>query len=75
MNGLLRSILWALVCFVTAVAPLSAHAQAWPAKPLRLIAPFAPGGGADFMARLTGQPLSIALGQPVVVENRVGASN
>ena len=74
MKLLLHRIVTTLGLLVTATAPLSAHAQAWPAKPLRLIAPFAPGGGADFMARLTGQPLSIALGQPVVVENRVGAS-
>ena len=49
-------------------------AQAFPNKPIRLIAPFAPGGALDLIARGVGQKLSEIEGQPVVVENRAGAS-
>ncbi|RJF91943.1 Bug family tripartite tricarboxylate transporter substrate binding protein [Noviherbaspirillum saxi] len=53
------------------VAPASA--QNYPSKPIKLIAPFAPGGVADVMARLVGDKLSKSLGTPVIVENRPGA--
>ena len=50
-----------------------AWAQAYPARPVRLIAPFPPGGVVDLYARLVGQWLSEHLGQPFVIENRAGA--
>ncbi|OJU37059.1 MAG: hypothetical protein BGN99_12675 [Alphaproteobacteria bacterium 65-37] len=55
------------------LAPRGAFAQAWPARPLRLIAPFAPGGGSDFTSRLIAEKLTARLGQTMIVENKPGA--
>src|SRR3982751_7103002 len=53
---------------------LAAHAQEWPAKPVRFIVPSSPGGGTDIYARILAQGLGDALKQQFIVDNRPGAS-
>jgi tripartite-type tricarboxylate transporter receptor subunit TctC len=57
-----------------ALLALPARAQGWPARPIRLVVPFAAGGGADVMGRLLAERLEAALGATITVENRPGAS-
>lgn len=66
------AVLMAALCAASAFA--QGAAQSYPNKPIRLIVPVAPGGGTDFTARLIGQKLNEAWGQPVIVDNRPGAA-
>src|SRR5262245_13825243 len=61
-----------LFFLLVAAVPLPAACQAYPAKPLRMVVPYPPGGASDLLARLIGQKLSERVGQPVVVETRAG---
>lgn len=65
--------LGAMSALTSALLARSAHTQAWPARHVRIIVPFVPGGATDVIARVMGNRLSEAWGQQVVVENRGGA--
>src|SRR5215475_10814148 len=58
----------------TLIATAAQAQTAWPSKPIRLIAPFPPASTSDVIGRVFGQKMSQRLGQPVVIDNRVGAS-
>jgi tripartite-type tricarboxylate transporter receptor subunit TctC len=65
------AFLWAALCGLTMAS--GAAAQAWPAKPVKLIVPFTAGSATDILARSFGQKLSELWGQPVIIENHPGA--
>lgn len=62
------------VSALLALAPLAAHAQAWPNKPLRWVVAYPAGGGSDFLARQLAPQLGKQLGQTIVIDNRPGAA-
>jgi tripartite-type tricarboxylate transporter receptor subunit TctC len=71
---LTRRGLFAVSAAALLAGTLEVAAQEWPQRPIRLIVPFGPGGGADIIGRIIGQALQEKLGQPVVIDNRPGAA-
>jgi tripartite-type tricarboxylate transporter receptor subunit TctC len=71
MKKLLAACLLALPALA---ATSAAHAQAFPAKPIRWLVPYPAGGGSDFLARTIGQAVSQQTGQPVIIENKAGGN-
>src|SRR3954471_17991100 len=71
MRNLVRAAGAWLLCLAAALAQAQG---AYPSKPIRFIAPFPPGGSSDVLCRVLGQKLSEFTGQPVVIENKAGAS-
>ena len=69
-----RNVLYAVAASLLAIVAGAAHAQTWPTKPITLVVTYPAGGGADTMARLIAPKLGEALGQPVIIENKPGAS-
>jgi tripartite-type tricarboxylate transporter receptor subunit TctC len=61
-------------CIAVVGTCASSSAQEWPARPIRIIVGFGPGGGADIVGRIVGQALQERLGQPVVIENKPGSA-
>ncbi len=70
----IRNLLLAAIAGLFMAIPVEAGAQAWPTRPIRMIVPFPPGPALDLVARLVGNKLNEALGQPIIIENRSGAN-
>src|SRR6266702_7417175 len=75
MTTILRRSKTCAIALAALAASLAWGQSDYPSKPVKIIVPYAAGGGADLLARLVGQQLSQRLNQPVVVENQGGGSN
>ena len=73
-TALTALLLGASVAAIVAAPVAHAQAQAWPAKPIKIIVPFGPGGSGDLMARAFAQYLEAQVKQPVVIDNKPGAN-
>ncbi len=70
----MRPIIRLAAAALALLIPAAAFAQAWPTRPIKILVGFAPGGGTDVVARVIAQKLQESLGQPVIVENKPGAT-
>ena len=76
MRDAMRAGALVVVTAVTFALPVAAQpiaSRGYPARPIRVVVPFTPGGGADTVARIVGQKMSEGFGQQLVIDNRVGA--
>ena len=73
-SGMLRHFVHAILTVLSGALALAASAQSYPAKPIHLVVGYTSGGPTDVTARMVAQKLAEHLGQPVIVENRAGAS-
>ncbi|SFL60353.1 Tripartite-type tricarboxylate transporter, receptor component TctC [Bradyrhizobium sp. NFR13] len=74
MKSFVRAVSVIAVMAACAGSAGMAQAQSWPNRPIRMVVPYTPGGYTDLMARLVSEKMAIALGQPIVIENKPGAN-
>lgn len=69
---MMRIFVFVLICFAS--IPATRAADSFPARPLRIVVPFPPGGPNDVLSRILGAKLMVSLGKPVIIDNRSGAN-
>src|SRR5574337_1802351 len=70
----MRTLIATTLTLAALLAPAAHAADPWPTKPIKLVVPYTPGGLTDVLARVVGQKAGATLGQPIIVENKPGAS-
>src|SRR5258708_3094322 len=74
IGGFARGAVWLLLAAGCVLPSAAAGAQTYPNRPIKMIVPFTPGTSMDIVARTVGEKMNLRLGQPVVVDNRPGAT-
>lgn len=74
MNGYQFIKTWLASSIAALCLATSAQAENYPSRPIKIVVPFAPGGSTDIIARMLGQRMSVSMGQPVIIENKPGAT-
>src|SRR5258706_7972493 len=73
LESLMKDVARLALSLIASLAAGASPAQDYPARPVRMVVPFSPGGSTDVLARIVGQKLTERSGQPVIIENRAGA--